>query len=139
MHHLVQRAIESICQSRDEGDWKSLDEGTLSDLVQEFGESDLADRLYKEIPTNIPFEIVCDLFNLLAWRTNDNGSSVTRTIENWLRDGSDKRKNRIALNLDVYPFIDSKEMDRVLSCLAEKDAYLHYRCYELIENRRNGR
>jgi hypothetical protein len=80
MHILVAQAIETICLNRDDGDWKSLDESVLSKLVQEFGESDLAERLYCEIPRSVPYEVVCDLFNLLAWRTNDNGASVTRTI-----------------------------------------------------------
>lgn len=135
MHPLVAQAIDTICLSRDEGGWKMLDEDVLSALVEEFGEEGLADRLYSEIPRSVPYEVVCDLFGLLAWRTNDNGASVTRAIENWLREGLDNRKLRIALHLEVYPFIDEHEMEEVLSGLADKNYTLAYRCRELIKNR----
>jgi hypothetical protein len=135
MHALVAQAIDAICLSRDEGGWKSLDEDVLSALVQEFGEDAFADRLYSEIPRSVPYEVVCDLFDLLAWRTNDNGASVTRTIEDWLRAGLDNRKLRIALHLEVYPFIDEYEMKEVLSRLADSNSTFAYRCHELIKNR----
>jgi hypothetical protein len=136
MHTLVARAVETICLSRDDGDWNSVDESVLSELVQEFGESDLANRLYQEIPRSVPYEVVCDIFNLLAWRTEDNGASIGRTIEDWLREGADIRKLRIALNLDVYPFISATEMDEVLSSLARKNPSLSYRCHELVKSRK---
>ena len=136
MHPLVEQVIETICLSRDEGNWKSLNEKVLTDLAQEFGEDNLADRLYREIPRSVPYEVVCDLFNLLAWRTNDNGSSVTRAIEDWLRNGTDGRKLRIALNLDVYPFIDEDEMESVLSALAQTSPVVAFRCQELIKSRK---
>lgn len=135
MHPLVAQAIDTVCLSRDEGGWKMLDEDILSALVEEFGEDGLANRLYSEIPHSVPYEVVCDLFDLLAWRTNDNGASVTRTIEDWLREGLDNRKLRIALHLEVYPFIDEREMEEVLSGLADKNSTLAYRCRELIKNR----
>lgn len=113
MHPLVTQAVETISRSRDEGGWKSLNEDVLSALVLEFGEDDLANRLYREIPHTVPYEIVCDLFDLLAWRTNDNGASVTRSIEDWPREGQDDRKLRIALYLEVYPFIDMNQMEAV--------------------------
>jgi hypothetical protein len=135
MHPLVAQAIDTVCPSRDEGSWKMLDEDILSALVEEFGEEGLANRLYSEIPHSVPYEVVCDLFDLLAWRTDDNGASVTRTIEDWLREGLDNRKLRIALHLEVYPFIDQREMEEVLSGLADKNSTLAYRCHELIKNR----
>lgn len=137
MYPAVQRAIDSICLSRDEDGWQSLDEDALAALVEEFGERDLADRLYEEIPRTVPFEIVCDLFDLLAWRTNDNRASVTRTAERWLREGIDNRKVLIALNLEVYPFIDPVEMDEVLSKLATNNSKVSARCRQMIKNRKN--
>jgi hypothetical protein len=135
MHPLVAQAIDTICLGRDACDWKLIDEDVLSALVQEFGENGLADRLYSEIPRSVPYEVVCDLFDLLAWRTNDNGASVTRTIEDWLRKSQDSRKLSIALHLEVYPFVDESEMKEVLSKLASKNSALAYRCNELIKSR----
>lgn len=135
MHALVERAIETICLSRDEGGWNAIDERVLSELVEEFGEHDLANRLYEEIPRSVPYEVVCDLFGLLAWRTDDNGAGIGRATEAWLREGADIRKLRIALNLDVYPFIDVREMEEVLSDVARKIPALSYRCHELVKSR----
>lgn len=136
MHSLVAQAIDTICLSRDEGDWKSLNEVVLSALVQEFGENDFADRLYRDIPRSVPYEVVCDLFDLLAWRTNDNGSSVSRAIENWLREGLDRRMLRIVLRLEVYPFIDAQEMEEVLLRLTGTTPSFAYRCADLIKSRK---
>ncbi len=136
MHSTVEQALNTICQSRDEGDWRSLDEEVLEKLVEQFGEEDLANKLFEEIPRTVPYEVVCDLFDLLAWRTNDNGSSVTRTVESWLRDATDNRQLFIALHLNVYPFLDRQEMEDVLSKLAGRNHVFHHRCTELIAQRR---
>ena len=135
MHPLVARAIDTICLSRDDGAWKSLDEEALFTLVEEFGDGGLADRLFNEIPRSVPYEVVCDLFDLLAWRTNDNGASITRAVEDWLREGKDNRKLRIALHLEVFSFVDEAEMREMLSRLANTNSELAYRCRELINNR----
>nr|WP_312971559.1 hypothetical protein [Pseudomonas sp.] len=135
MHPLVAHAIDAICLSRDDGAWKTLDEEALSTLVEEFRDGGLADRLFSEIPRSVPYEVVCDLFDLLAWRTNDNGASITRVVEDWLREGKDNRKLRIALHLEVFPFVDEAEMREVLSRLANTNSELAYRCRELIKNR----
>lgn len=136
MNPTVEQALNTICQSRDEGDWRSLDEEILKKLVEQFGEEDLANKLFEEIPRTVPYEVVCDLFDLLAWRTNDNGSSVIRTVESWLRDATDNRQLFIALHLDVYPFLDRQEMEDVLSKLAGQNHVFHHRCNELIAQRR---
>ena len=137
MHQLLARAIETICLNRDDGEWESLDEEVLAAVVAEFGENGLvdADRLFGEIPRQVPYEVVCDLFDLLAWRTDDNGASMTRTTDEWLREGKDVRKLRIALGLEVFPFLDKAEMHEVLSRLAETHSVIAYRCHELIGNR----
>jgi hypothetical protein len=136
MNSNLKRAIESICLNRDSGTWDSLDEEALLGLIEEFGQDDLADKLYREIPKVIPFEVVCDLFNILAWRTDDNGSSVTRAIERWLRTSKDQRKLLISLHLEVYPFIDPIEMEKVLLILGTNNARISRRCAELISQRK---
>jgi len=87
-------------------------------VVVQFGEENLADRLLADIPDSISFRQVARLFDFLAWQTDDNGSTMTRTAERWLVEGTDLRKIQIALNLEVYPFADEHEMYRVLSDVA---------------------
>ncbi len=49
-----------------------------AELVREFGETGLADRLISEIPADIPWEVVADLFGILEWSTSDNGAADGR-------------------------------------------------------------
>ena len=135
MHPVISAALDAICLERDDKEY-SVSFDAAAAVVREFGERDLANVLFSEIPRTVPFELVAELFDLLAWQTNDNGSSVTRTIEAWLREGRDNRKLLIALHLAVYPFIDYREMERVLSHLAETNFRVAARCKELMRSRR---
>ena len=134
MHPTISEALNAICQERDDQSY-SASFDTAAAVVKTFGEADLADLVFAEVPRSIPFELVAELFNLLAWQTNDNGASVTRTVERWLKEGADNRKLLIALNLEVYPFIDGDEMERVLSSLADQNSRVSARCRELIRSR----
>lgn len=138
MNPILDAALEAICRERGEGDSSDTFEAVEA-LHQAYGEEDLANRLFAEIPRTVPFEIVVELFDILAWETRDNGAAMTRTMEGWLREGKDNRKLLIALHLEVYPFIDAQEMYAVLSKL-EKTAIprVRERCGELIRLRREN-
>ncbi|MCO5412142.1 hypothetical protein [Ralstonia mojiangensis] len=131
MHPVISAALDAICLERDDQNYSASYE-TAAAIVKEFGERDLAEIVFSEIPRTVPFELVAELFNLIAWQTTDNGASVTRTIEAWLREGQDNRKLLIALHLEVFPFIDDEEMYRVLSHLGETNSRVSARCKELI-------
>jgi len=134
MHPTLSSALEAICRERDDQKYaESYD--AVEALLDEFGEDRLAERLFDEIPRTVPFELVAELFELLAWQTNDNGSAIHRVIEEWLIDGSDNRKLLVALNLGAYPFIDCQQMEHVLSALAEKNVRVSARCMDLIRSR----
>src|SRR5262245_30745193 len=100
-------------------------------LLEEYGESRLADRLFEDIPRSVPWKVVVDLFNILAWSTSDNGASMLRTCERWLREADDVRKLEIALHQEVYPFVDQAEMEKVLGCLKSIRPEVAERCREL--------
>jgi len=104
-------------------------------LLAEFGEADLAERLFAEIPGECPWEVVADLFGILTWSTSDNGAAILRTTDGWLRAGEDLRRIRIALHLDTYPFLDRSEMGRALKAVAAKHPEVASRCDELIRTR----
>jgi hypothetical protein len=105
-------------------------------LLAEFGEGDLAERLYDAIPIECPWEVVADLFGILQWSTSDNGAALSRATEGWLRAGEDPRRMRVALHLDSYPFLDRSEMEQVLRGVAARHPEVAARCDELIEARR---
>lgn len=105
-------------------------------LLRDYGEHDLAERLYAEIPLNYAWEVVADLLGILSWTTSDNGSAITRTAERWLIAAEDLRKVRIALHLDVYPFLDREQMERVLEQVAAIHPDVSERCADLIASRR---
>lgn len=135
MNPVIASALEAICKERDDQEY-----GESFDLVRKvaetFGELNLAERLYSEVPRNVPFELVAELFNLLAWQAEDNGSEIARTAERWLRESSDTRKLLIAINLDIFPFAGPKEMEAVLSRVASSKPLVAIYCKKLIEARK---
>ncbi|MDB5997197.1 MAG: hypothetical protein JWP42_4333 [Pseudomonas sp.] len=136
MHQVVTRALDVITLESHEPEYTEAFNAVQA-IVTEFGEDNLADRLFADIPESISFLLVAKLFDLLAWQTDDNGSAMTRAIEHWLVEGKNLRKVQIALNLDVYPFLDESEMYRVLSCVAEAHPQVSERCRQLISSRQN--
>ncbi|MGE7955929.1 hypothetical protein ACQKQA_04880 [Pseudomonas sp. NPDC089530] len=136
MHQTVARALDLIALENSRPEYPEAFRAAQA-VVTEFGELDLADRLFADIPESVPFLLVVKLFDLLAWQTDDNGSAMTRTIERWLVEGTSLRKVQIALNLDVYPFLDECEMCRVLSDIAELHPQVADKCQQLIGSRQN--
>jgi hypothetical protein len=106
-------------------------------LLAEFGEADLAERLYAAIPGTCPWEVVASLYSILQWSTSEGGgAALDRAAAGWLRAGEDLRRIRVALHLDSYLFRDRSEMERVLRAVAAKHPEVAARCDELIESRR---
>ncbi|RON43512.1 hypothetical protein BK666_20790 [Pseudomonas frederiksbergensis] len=136
MHQVVAKALDVIALESHVSEYTEAFNAVQA-VLTEFGELDLADRLFANIPDSIPFTLVSKLFNLLAWQTDDNGSAMTRAIERWLVEGTNLRKVQIALNLDVYPFSDEREMYRVLSRVAEAYPQVSEKCQQLISSRQN--
>lgn len=131
--NLLAKTLDAVATERPTRFDRSFD--LAGRLVAVYGEDDLASRLYRDIPAEYPWQVVADLFNLLIWSTADNGASLTRTTEGWLRQGDDVRKVLVALHLDVYPFGDSDEMERILKLVAARHPSAVGRCRELIASR----
>lgn len=136
MHQVVERALNMIAAESSEPEYIEAFSASRA-VVLEFGEENLADRLFADIPDSISFMQVARLFDFLAWQTEDNGSAMTRAIERWLVEGTNLRKVQIALNLDVYPFLDEREMDRVLSDVAVSLPEMADRCRQITSSRKN--
>lgn len=136
MHQVIERALNVIAAESSEPEYTEAFSAVHA-VVIEFGEENLADRLFADIPDSISFMQVARLFDFLAWQTDDNGSAMTRTAERWLVEGTDLRKIKIALNLDVYPFPDEHEMYRVLSDVAVCHPQVAGTCQQLISSRKS--
>ena len=136
MRQVVERALSVIAAESSEPEYTEAFSAVRA-VVVEFGEENLADRLFADIPDSIAFMQVARLFDFLAWQTDDNGSAMTHTAERWLVEGTDLRKIQIALNLDVYPFPDEHEMYRVLSDVAVSHPQVSDSCEKLISSRKN--
>ncbi|NHX01551.1 hypothetical protein [Pseudomonas koreensis] len=136
MHQVVERALNVIAAESSEPEYIEAFSASRA-VVLEFGEENLVDRLFADIPDSISFMQVARLFDFLAWQTEDNGSAMTRAIERWLVEGTNLRKVQIALNLDVYPFLDEREMDRVLSDVAVSLPEMADRCRQITSSRKN--
>lgn len=116
MNPILKAALDAICREREAAAYSAAFDAVEA-LHRAYREEYLANRLYREIPCSVPFEIVCELLDILAWETPDNGAAVQRTLESWLREGTDNRKLLIALHVEIYPYINAREMYAVLSRL----------------------
>lgn len=103
MHPSLKQALDIISIERHAAEYTQAFDA-VNEVVSVFGELDLANRLFAEIPRTVPEELVVELFNLLAWQTNDNGAAMTREVETWLREQHDPRKLRIAMSLMYIHF-----------------------------------
>lgn len=137
MHPIVEHALALIKSESAQAQYDHAFDA-VADIVTEFGETGLAERLIQEIPSSTGFQRLARLFDFLAWQTEDNGAAIVRTADRWLVEGSDIRKLMVALNLEVYPFPDAHEMYRVLAHLAAIHPQLSDRCEDLIASRRQS-
>ena len=137
MTKILEQALESI--RKEEEDVEFNESFTLVDkLLLEYGEVDLAERLYSDIDKDWPVKIVSDLFSILIWSTSDNGSALTNATDGWITECICERKIAIAIDLEIYPFRSFEEMERKLSVVASKFPKLSPKCASLIESRRRG-
>jgi hypothetical protein len=106
-------------------------------LLSFYGEENLAERLYTDIPLEYSWETVGNLFAILIWSMSDeNATTLIETTKKWLLDGNDLRKIQIALHLDIYPFRKKDKMIEVLSRLSEIYPEIRSTCEELIASRK---
>lgn len=108
----------------------------VDELLKEYGENNLANRLYSEIEESISWVVVADLFGILIWSTSDNGHELIKETEQWLIKSNSPRKIPIALNLDVYPFLERAEMEAVLNNIISRPPSLVEECNKIIARRR---
>ena len=87
-------------------------------LVEEVGGHDIAIRLLPQIPPDVKWEVIADLYGILIWSVDDKSAELlVRTLEKWLIDHSDVRRIRIALNCDIVPFRNRSDMDSALQTI----------------------
>lgn len=130
---LLARALETIEMERPEFQ-KSFQ--LVDEILQLYGEPNLADRLYVDCAPSVTWSVIADLFSILIWSTEDNGYELTRTTERWLIECDDERKVNVAINLDVYPFASPTDMEGYLSVVATKFSTATDRCNELLIGRK---
>jgi hypothetical protein len=133
---MLEKVLETIKLERKGSFDKSF--GLVDELIEEYGEENIAGRLYQDISLEWEWEIVTDLFGILIWSLSDEGAeSLIDTTNNWLLEGNSLRKINIALHLDIYPFRKKKQMQEVLSWLAMRYPEIAERCSHLIFSRRD--
>lgn len=134
MSKLLEETLSAI-QTERRGEFdRSFD--LVDDLLAEYGENNLAERLYQEISPKWHWEVIADLFAILIWSTSDNGCyALTTVTDQWLQEGDDIRKIQIALHLDIFPFLYPDQMSNVLTNIAERYPEVAAQCEELIGSR----
>lgn len=98
MQPVLAQVIASICRERDQRFKDTLP--LVQQLLSEYGEHDLANRLYAEIPRDVPYEVVADLFDLVLRSGNESCTdAIARSMRSWLRQAADNRKLNVALRV----------------------------------------
>jgi hypothetical protein len=132
---LLTTTLNTIAAEREAGGDFERSFRCVDRMLEEWGERDLAGRLYDVIPLTRPWQDVADLFRILIWSTNDGGLALMRTMEQWLLAAADPRQVQIALHIDVCPFIDPAHMRDVLTDVATVFPQVRERCEQLIQSR----
>ncbi len=92
----------------------------------------LIDRKIKDLPASA----LAEVFDLLIWCLDDNGSEILQERESWL-SSEDKYKVEIALSMEeVFPYKNDLEMNESFHSIADKWPDLADRCNELIRKRK---
>lgn len=112
MNTTLKMTIETICKERDMG-WDAAHDW-VDKLMEEYGESNFAAKVFDNVPRSIPFEIIADIFNMGIWSGNNNGRDIINTTNDWLKACNDTRKMLVALNLEVLPYKNKEEAIQAL-------------------------
>ncbi len=133
---LLQDTLSTIASEREKDGKFNQSFDFAEKLLSDYGEDNLAERLYAEIPLEYSWKVVADLFAILIWSMSDSGASaLLETTNKWLIEAEELRKIQIALNLDVYPFRSKTKMVEVLYVLSQRYPEIGSRCNELIKSR----
>lgn len=108
----------------------------VDQLIREQGEDKIADWVVDSSPLMTPWESVAEILAIMIWSTSDNGTRIMRDAERWLASGTDERRAFVAMNLDVYPFRDPREMESVLLEVAAAFPKLAELCESMVASRK---
>ena len=98
MQPILAQVIAAICRERDQRFKDTLP--LVQQLLFDYGEHDLANRLYAETPLDVPFEVVADMFVLVLRGGNEGCSdAIGRSMRSWMRQAADGRKLSIAMRV----------------------------------------
>lgn len=133
---LLQQTLSAIESERKEDFDKSF--LLVEKLLKQYGEENLAECLYNDIPEDCLWEVVADLFAILVWDVSDDGAAALLTAtDQWLLKGNNLRKIKIALHLDIYPFRNEPKMREVLTDLASRYPAIAQQCNDFIASRKD--
>ncbi|MEV0404804.1 hypothetical protein [Actinoallomurus sp. NPDC050550] len=108
----------------------------IENLMVVLGSEDIADLVADAVVAGRTSLDDADIYlGVAAWSGTENGASMQRTLESWLRDGEDVVRVHLALHSECYPFRDANEMVSVLSDLAQRLPQFRERYAELIASR----
>ena len=130
-HSVLKQALDAIAFERETRLQHSFE--LAQELVSEYGEADLAERLFADLPDGCPWEVSAVLFDMLTYMTSENGAAIRQTLEGWLRAGDDLQKVQIAVNLEGIAFSDDpNETSQVLTRISELHPEVRERCDWII-------
>lgn len=108
----------------------------IENLMVVLGSEDIADLVADAVAAGrASLDDAEEYLGVAVWSGAENGASMLRTLESWLRDSDDVVRIHLALHSECYPFRDPEEMVAVLSDVAQRFPQFQERCAELIATR----
>ncbi|WP_344446430.1 hypothetical protein [Kitasatospora nipponensis] len=83
----------------------------VDDLIEAYGADDIAEIVFQAVAAGRATAGQAVVFlNVAVWSGTDNGSSMKRTLDTWVREASDTVRLQIALHHEAYPLPTRAEM-----------------------------
>ncbi|MFD4245702.1 hypothetical protein ACFWP3_29530 [Streptomyces sp. NPDC058525] len=117
------KALDWLCAVRvsaqDDADFPDELFDRVDDLIDAYGADDIAEIVAEAVEAGrASAEQAIVFLNVAAWSGTDNGASMTRTLDRWVRKADDPVCLGIALHHEYYPLPTRDEMSVKLAEIA---------------------
>ncbi|MFK0256186.1 hypothetical protein [Streptomyces sp. NPDC090445] len=134
-------ALDRLCavqvSEHDDADFPDELFDRVDALIDAHGADDIAEIVADAVVADrATVEQAIVFLNVAAWSGRDNGASMTRTLDEWVRKADDTLRLGIALHHEYYPLPTRTEMSARLAEVALRFPEHREICERLVVGRR---
>ncbi|MEU6878844.1 hypothetical protein [Streptomyces sp. NPDC046712] len=88
----------------------------MDDLIEAYGADDIAEIVAQAVATGrVAVREATTFLGVAQWSGTDNGTSLRRTLDDWVRRADDTARLHMALHQDVWPLPTTVEKNAKLT------------------------